>query len=107
MRATILALCDEVDGLRTIIDNLHHVEKKHRDTANDQFHRANRLRAENERLREAATGCLTLLDALVEESGRGIEWGEEDAFRMGEWFEKDDMQIIDFARAALAQKGGE
>ena len=48
-----LALCDEVNRLRTIIDNLHHVEQKHRDTTNEQFHRANRLRAENEKLRAA------------------------------------------------------
>ena len=52
--ATILSICDEVERLRIIIDNLHRVEQKHRDTANEQFHRANKLQAENARLREAA-----------------------------------------------------
>lgn len=55
-----LALCDALDKLRaenerlqTIIGNLHAVEEKHRETANAQFHRANRLQVENERLRAA------------------------------------------------------
>ena len=54
----ILALCDALDELRadnerlqTIIGNLHAVEEKHRETANAQFHRANRLRAESDLLR--------------------------------------------------------
>ena len=58
MHATILALCDELDELRaenerlhTIIDNLHAVEQKHRETANAEFHRANRLQVEKGRLR--------------------------------------------------------
>ena len=53
-----LALCDALDDLRaeierlqTIIGNLHAVEEKHRETANAQFHRANRRQVENERLR--------------------------------------------------------
>ena len=57
MHATILALCDALDELRdenerlqAIIDNLHAVGEKHRETANDQFHRANRLQVEIERL---------------------------------------------------------
>ena len=62
MRETILALCDALDAERaenerrqTIIGNLHVVEEKHRGTANTHFHRANRLRAENQRLQEALT----------------------------------------------------
>ena len=46
----------ENERLRTIIDNLHAVEEKHRETANAEFHRANRLQVENERLREALKG---------------------------------------------------
>ena len=46
----------EIERLRTIIDNLHAVEEKHRETANAEFHRANRLQVENERLREALKG---------------------------------------------------
>ena len=32
----------ENERLRTIIDNLHAVEENHRETANAEFHRANR-----------------------------------------------------------------
>ena len=46
----------ENERLQTIIDNLHAVEEKHRETANAEFHRANRLQVENERLREALKG---------------------------------------------------
>ena len=51
---------------------------------------------------EALRRCVAMLGALVAESGRGVEWGEEDAFRMGEWFERDDLLNIEQARAALA-----
>ncbi len=50
---------------------------------------------------EALRHCVGLLDGLVAESGRSIEWGEEDPFRMGEWFEADDLAKIKRARAAL------
>ena len=56
----ILALCDALDDLRadnerlqTIIGNLHTVEEELSETAKAQFHRANRLRADNDRLRRA------------------------------------------------------
>jgi hypothetical protein len=58
--ATIHALCDALDEARAAIDNLHAVEKQHRATANEQFHRAERLRAENERLRAVITDAHTL-----------------------------------------------
>ena len=45
--------------------------------------------------------CLSLLDGLVAESGRQVEWGEEDPFRMGEWFDADDLAALATARAAL------
>lgn len=57
---------------------------------------------ENARLRAALRACINMLDDLVVESGRGIEYGEEDAFRMGEWFDDHDLGQIDTARAALA-----
>lgn len=78
------------------------------------FEAANRLnaaqvkaqRAEVERLRAALRNCIGLLDGLVAESGRSIEWGEEDPFRMGEWFEVEDLEQIKEARAALAAPSG-
>lgn len=51
--------------------------------------------------------CLAMLDALNAESGRGIEWGEEDAFRMGEWFEADDLAAMGEARATLTKLRGQ
>ena len=59
------------------------------------------LQAENARLREALGQCVRMLDDLKAESGRGIDWGYEDAFRMGEWFDADDLAAIEAARAAL------
>lgn len=60
------------------------------------------LLTENTRLRAALEACVNMLDDLVAESGRGIEYGEEDAFRMGEWFDDHELRDIDTARAALA-----
>ena len=68
----------ENERLQTIIDNLHAVEQKHRETANAEFHRANRLQVENERLRKA-----------LSKINVGDGWAAQ------------------IARAALAQKGGE
>ena len=75
---TTAELNAENERLQTIIGNLHAVEEKHRETANAQFHRANRLQVENERLREA----LTKINV-------GDGWAAQ------------------IARAALAQNGGE
>jgi hypothetical protein len=50
----------------------------------------------------AARRLLVMVDALKTESGRGIDYGEEDAFRMGEWFDKEEEAHIEEARAALA-----
>ena len=60
------------------------------------------LHTENARLRAALRACVNMLDDLVVESGRGIEYGEEDPFRMGEWFDDHDLGNIDTARAILA-----
>ena len=54
-----------------------------------------------ERLEAALHNCVGMLDQLVAESGRDIEWGAEDPFRMGEWFEPEDLAQIEQARAAL------
>ena len=54
-------------------------------------------------LREALNHCVTLLEATLKEHGRQVEWGEEDPFRMGEWFEDDDCENVRVARAALAK----
>ena len=57
--------------------------------------------AEITRLRDALAPCVNLLNGLVAESGREVSWGEEDSFRMGEWFEKHDIDMLASARAAL------
>lgn len=54
------------------------------------------------RLVEAVHDCVGLLDQLVAESGRLVEWDAEDPFRMGEWFEPEDLAQIESVRAALA-----
>lgn len=54
------------------------------------------------RLVKAVHNCVGMLDQLVAESGRLVEWGAEDPFRMGEWFEPEDLAQIESARAALA-----
>ena len=59
------------------------------------------VEAERDALRGHLTKAVKMLGALVAESGREVEWGHEDAFRMGEWFEKDDLAAIAAARAAL------
>ena len=57
--------------------------------------------ARAERLEAALHNCVGMLDQLVAESGRAIEWDAEDPFRMGEWFEPEDLAQIEQARAAL------
>jgi hypothetical protein len=52
---------------------------------------------------DAVGPLLAIVDALSAESGRYVDYGEEDAFRRGEWFEHEDMQNIEQARAALDQ----
>jgi hypothetical protein len=87
----------ENERLRTIIDNLHAVEEKHRETANAQLHRANRLQVEKGRLR-----------GLLAEA---IQWNWND-------FEEAPTEsseaclplLVDLhqrIKSALAQKGGE
>lgn len=49
-------------------------------------------------LLDALDVCVSMLVALEAESGRDIPHGEEDPFRMGEWFEADDKAFIAYAR---------
>ena len=63
------------------------------------------LRAKVARLEGALHNCVGMLDCLVAESGRSIEWDQEDPFRMGEWFEPDDIKQLAQARAALIDRG--
>lgn len=58
-------------------------------------------------LEGAMRPCLAMLDALVAESGKSVEYGEEDAFRRGEWFEAEDVAAIAATRAALSGEAGE
>ena len=81
----------ENERLQAILDNLHAVEEKHRETANAEFHRANRLQVENERLR-TALAFYTVSDNWC--IGGPLD-GNSPSYTGGP------------ARAALAQKGGE
>jgi hypothetical protein len=58
-------------------------------------------------LEGAMRPCLAMLDALVAESGKSVEYGEEDAFRRGEWFDAEDVAAIAATRAALSGEAGE
>ena len=94
----ILALCDALDAaqaenkrLQTIIGNLHTVEEKHRETANAQFHRANRLQAESDLLRAA---LVEIAHTFTERSDGTMKSCSASFYQ-------------EVARAALAQKGGE
>ena len=112
MHATILALCDALDTeqskVRRMGREVNHAKYGQPDFAwGIHLETTAELNAENERLREALKPCVSMLDALVNESGKSVEWGEEDSFRMGEWFEDGDLSNIEAARAALAQKGGD
>lgn len=50
--------------------------------------------------------CISILDCLIAESKRSIGYDEEDPFRMGEWFEDEELTQIENARSALyAAKG--
>lgn len=69
--------------------------------------RAEAAEARVARLEAALENCLAIIDALKDESGREIEYGAEDAFRMGEWFEDAELKAIEDARAALSEDGGE
>jgi hypothetical protein len=66
-----------------------------------------RLIAAAPELLEALEKALEMLEELKIESGRGIDWGEEDAFRMGEWFERDEIAAMKIAGAAIAKAKGE
>ena len=119
MHATILALCDALDTEQSKVRRMgREVRRMGREVNHAKYGQPDfawvihlettaELNAENERLREALKPCVSMLDALVNESGKSVEWGEEDSFRMGEWFEDGDLSNIEAARAALAQKWGE
>ena len=66
-----------------------------------------RLIASAPELLEALEKTLEMLEELKIESGRGIDWGEEDAFRMGEWFERDEIAAMKIAGAAIAKAKGD
>lgn len=104
MHATILALCDALDDakaenerLQAIIDNLHAVEEKLRETANAQLHRANRLQVEKGRLR-----------GLLAEA---IQWNwidfEEVPTESSEACLPLLVDLHQRIKSAIAQKGGE
>jgi len=57
-------------------------------------------------LRFALSRTLAMLDELKAESGRPYDYGEEDPFRMGEWFEAEDVEAMEAARSILSEFGG-
>ena len=106
--ATILALCDaldemraEIERLQTIIGNLHTVEGKHRETANAHFHRANRLQAENERLRNF---IVDFSETKFDRIDRRSPDPQDDLDPLTDYLAIEAWQ--EDARAALAQKEG-
>ena len=68
-----------------------------------EYLRATPARRHADELAEALRNCLRQLDDLKAEGERVIEYGEEDPFRMGEWFGNEVAEEIDAARAALAK----
>jgi len=74
---------------------------------NAQWQANARLIAAAPELLEALEKALEMLEELKIESGRGVDWGEEDAFRMGEWFEHDEIAAMKIAGAAIAKAKGE
>jgi len=65
--------------------------------------RAETAEANSQKALEHLKFCLMRLDELVLESGRSIEYGEEDSFRRGEWFESRELMAIEEARTVLAE----
>jgi len=57
-------------------------------------------------LRFALAKTLAMLDELKAESGRPYDCGEKDPFRMGEWFEAEDLEAMEAARSILSEFGG-
>ena len=53
--------------------------------------------------RDALVPLAPMIEALVEESGKEVEWGHEDSFRRGEWFEESELAQIAAARATLTE----
>lgn len=96
-----MAAADRIEALvkeSDVLISQHAVMMMERDAARFELEDAE---AEVEKLRGALHNCVGMLDCLVAESGRSIEWGQEDPFRMGEWFEPDDLKQLEQARAAL------
>lgn len=55
-----------------------------------------------ESLSLALEKALDLLDQTIEESGRLIEYDEEDPFRRDEWFDDEDKENLKIARQVLS-----
>lgn len=55
------------------------------------------------KLLSAFEPIIEILHKTIDESGRSIEYGEEDPFRMGEWFEDSDIIAITDATNILKE----
>jgi hypothetical protein len=82
----------QVDGHATLLELTRNMVK-----------RALSAESESKKMQRALHNCVGLLDCLIAESGRDIEWGAEDPFRMGEWFDEHDLKDIEDARTILKE----
>ena len=63
--ADLAAARAENERLTKARDNLSRLEQSHREQANEQFHRAEKDEAENQRLREALRECEAEIDRYI------------------------------------------
>ena len=104
----IKSLKAENERLQTIIGNLHAVEEKHRETANDQFRRANRLQVEIERLTkdrdEARARAADEIDRLRAEIKRLTKKQDHDVLTREGILQKRINDLLGRAEKAEAER---
>lgn len=99
--ATVVALCDALDEAWGVIDNLHQVAKSSGARCDEEWRRANRLAAENERLRNF---IVDFSEAKFDRIDCRAPDPQDDLDPLTDYLAVEAWQ--DDARVALAQKGG-